>query len=70
MHPEIQMELAAAIPADVVRVAESGIGSREDIDRLRTAGYDAFLIGETLMRERDPGAALSDLLAPVPVAVV
>jgi indole-3-glycerol phosphate synthase len=62
MHPEIQMELAEAIPANVVRVAESGIRGREDIDRLSAAGYDAFLIGETLMRESDPGAALRLLL--------
>ena len=63
MHPEIQLELAEAIPTNVVRVAESGIRGREDIDRLTAAGYDAFLIGETLMRESDPGAALSALLA-------
>jgi indole-3-glycerol phosphate synthase len=62
MHPEIQLELAEAIPSNVVRVAESGIRGREDIDRLTAAGYDAFLIGETLMRESDPGAALSALL--------
>jgi len=62
MHPEIQMELAEAIPAEVVRVAESGIRGRADIDRLSAVGYDAFLIGETLMRESDPGAALSALL--------
>jgi indole-3-glycerol phosphate synthase len=62
MHPEIQMELAEAIPANVVRVAESGIRGREDIDRLAKAGYDAFLIGETLMRENDPGTALRMLL--------
>jgi indole-3-glycerol phosphate synthase len=63
MHPEIQLELADAIPANVVRVAESGIRGREDIDRLTAAGYDAFLIGETLMRESDPGAVLSALLS-------
>jgi indole-3-glycerol phosphate synthase len=62
VHPEVQMELAERIPADVVRVAESGIRGREDIDRLASAGYDAFLIGETLMRESDPGAALALLL--------
>ena len=62
VHPEVQLELAERIPNDVVRVAESGIRSREDIDRLAGAGYDAFLIGETLMRESDPGAALAMLL--------
>ena len=62
VHPEVQMGLVDRIPAEVVRVAESGIRSREDIDRLASAGYDAFLIGETLMRQNDPGAALAMLL--------
>lgn len=62
VHPEVQMQLAESIPRDVVRVAESGIRGREDIDRLASAGYDAFLIGETLMRESDPGEALALLL--------
>jgi indole-3-glycerol phosphate synthase len=47
----------------VVRVAESGISTAEDIARLRAAGFDAFLIGESLMRQADPGAALAELLA-------
>jgi indole-3-glycerol phosphate synthase len=62
VHPEVQIELAEHIPHDVLRVAESGIGGREDIDRLARAGYDAFLIGETLMRQDDPAAALTRLL--------
>ena len=56
-------DLAAAIPSSVVRVAESGIGSRDDMDRLRAAGYDAFLVGESLMRAARPGEALRALLA-------
>jgi len=59
---ETSLELAERIPASVVRVAESGISSPEDIGRLRGAGFDAFLIGESLMRQADPGAALLDLL--------
>ncbi len=55
-------ELAQLLPADAVRVAESGIHSREDMDRLRAAGYEAFLIGESLMRQPHPGDALTDLL--------
>jgi indole-3-glycerol phosphate synthase len=43
-------------------VAESGIRTREDIARLRAAGYQAFLIGETLMREERPGEALRELV--------
>jgi indole-3-glycerol phosphate synthase len=60
---ETSFELAARIPPNVVRVAESGIATSEDIDRLRTSGFHAFLIGESLMRQPDPGAALSALLA-------
>ena len=45
------------IPSSVIRVAESGISTSKDIDRLRTAGFHAFLIGESLMRQPDPGAA-------------
>jgi len=57
------LELAKRIPANVVRVAESGIESAADIARLRDAGFDAFLIGESLMRAEHPGDALRALLA-------
>ena len=60
------LSLAEKIPANVVRVAESGIHSYEDVARLRAAGYDAFLVGESLMRAASPGAALRELIAPVP----
>jgi indole-3-glycerol phosphate synthase len=43
-------------------VAESGIRTAADIARYRAAGYSAFLIGEALMRETDPSAALAALL--------
>lgn len=55
--------LAERFPAGVLRVAESGIDSSEDIERLRGAGYDAFLIGEALMRAEHPGAALRTLIS-------
>jgi indole-3-glycerol phosphate synthase len=51
------------IPPAVVRVTESGIATHEDVKRLRSAGFEAFLIGESLMRNDDPGAALEALLA-------
>jgi indole-3-glycerol phosphate synthase len=57
------LQLAKRIPADVVKVAESGIESAADIARLRDAGFDAFLIGESLMRAPSPGVALRALLA-------
>jgi indole-3-glycerol phosphate synthase len=60
---DISLELVQRIPPSVVRVAESGIATPEDLARLRAAGFDAFLIGESLMRQPDPGAALKALLA-------
>lgn len=56
-------DLLARIPAGFIRVAESGIRNGTDLRHLRSAGADAFLIGETLMRAPSPGAALRDLLA-------
>jgi indole-3-glycerol phosphate synthase len=55
-------ELAARLPHSAVKVAESGIHSAEDTKRLRAAGYEAFLIGESLMRQGNPGEALKRLL--------
>jgi indole-3-glycerol phosphate synthase len=60
---ETSLELAERIPSSAVHVAESGIATPEDVARLRAAGFDAFLIGESLMRQPDPGAALQALLA-------
>jgi indole-3-glycerol phosphate synthase len=51
------------LPHGVIAVAESGIESGRDIARLRAAGYDAFLIGESLMKAESPGEALKTLLA-------
>jgi indole-3-glycerol phosphate synthase len=60
---ETSLALVERIPASVVRVAESGISTPEDLVRLKAAGFDAFLIGESLMRRADPGVALAELLA-------
>lgn len=59
---ETSLSLAAAIPEDVVAVAESGIRSGLDLRRLRDAGFDACLVGEHLMAAPDPGEALRVLL--------
>ena len=48
------IEMAESIPNHVLRIAESGIDKGSDIRELHTAGYQAFLIGETLMRAEDP----------------
>jgi len=65
---EVSFELAARLPAGVVHVSESGIETAEDMNRLRAAGFHAFLIGESLMRRPDPGKALEALLQPVSVS--
>ncbi|MFZ0814162.1 MAG: indole-3-glycerol phosphate synthase TrpC, partial [Candidatus Sulfotelmatobacter sp.] len=66
VDPETAFRLAERLPKNVVKVAESGIRSGEDIARLRAAGYQAFLIGESLMRAEHPGEALRELVAGVP----
>ena len=63
------LRLGEQIPSECVRVAESGIQSGADVARLRAAGYDAFLIGESLMRAEHPGEALKILLDEAKVVV-
>jgi indole-3-glycerol phosphate synthase len=62
VDPEAQIELARWLPETAVRVAESGLRSPADIARMTAAGYNAFLIGESLMRQPEPGLALAALL--------
>jgi indole-3-glycerol phosphate synthase len=50
-----------ALPVDVVRVAESGIRHRDDAARLADAGFDAVLVGESLVTAADPAAAVAAL---------
>ncbi|MBL8560144.1 MAG: indole-3-glycerol phosphate synthase TrpC [Hyphomonadaceae bacterium] len=59
---ETTEELGSLLPADRLLVAESGISGRPDIERLTRAGAAAFLVGESLMRERDVAAATRRLL--------
>lgn len=54
--------LGAAIGPERIKVSESGIASADDIARLKRAGYDAFLVGSTLMKQADPAKALAVLL--------
>lgn len=56
--------LAPLVPSDIVMVAESGIQERADLGRLMAVGYEAFLIGEHLMRSDDPADALWRLMHP------
>ncbi len=60
---DTSLRLAKKMPKDILTVAESGIRTRDDLGRLRDAGYRGFLIGETLMRAPSPGKALSLLLS-------
>ncbi len=50
------------LPTGIVRVSESGIRTPEDVDYLRSLGVEAILVGEQLMRQKDPGEALINLL--------
>jgi indole-3-glycerol phosphate synthase len=59
---QTSIRLASLAPEGVILVSESGITRREDIDKLRAAGYQAFLIGEHFMRQPDVGAALKTLI--------
>jgi indole-3-glycerol phosphate synthase len=65
---ETSLELIGLIPDDRIAVAESGLSTNADLVRLRNAGFDAFLIGEHLMRADDPAAALAGLLGAAPAA--
>lgn len=62
---EVSARAVEAIPEHVVAVAESGLTTGEDLRRLRSSGYDAFLMGERLMTATDPEQALGDLLKDV-----
>ncbi|MGA6988350.1 MAG: indole-3-glycerol phosphate synthase TrpC [Terriglobales bacterium] len=66
---ETAFRLAEKVPASCVRVAESGIQSGADIARLRSAGYQAFLIGESLMKATRPAEALAKLTEEARMAV-
>jgi indole-3-glycerol phosphate synthase len=60
---ERAVSVAERLPAGVLRVAESGIRTRQDVSRLGGAGFDAVLVGEALVTAADPGAALAELLS-------
>jgi indole-3-glycerol phosphate synthase len=60
---ETSLRLAEHIPAGALRVSESGIHDAADVATLRAAGYQAFLVGEHLMKSADPALALKRLIA-------
>jgi indole-3-glycerol phosphate synthase len=59
------LELAPLVPPDRIVVAESGIATRADVLKLAAAGASCFLVGESLLRQPDCGAAASSLLGPI-----
>jgi indole-3-glycerol phosphate synthase len=63
-HVELEHSIRALpeLPASALKVAESGLKDRADLRRLAAAGFDAFLIGESLLLAEDPGAALRGFL--------
>ena len=59
---ETSLKLIHYIPEDIIVVSESGIESKSALKKLYAAGFDAFLIGEALMRVKNIGSKLSELL--------
>jgi len=62
MAQETTFNLVTKIPKDRVVISESGINSYNDVDILRRKGVHVFLVGESLMREKDVGKKLKELL--------
>jgi indole-3-glycerol phosphate synthase len=60
---DTSVALAASIPDGVIKISESGIFNAKDIHRLMDAGYDAFLVGEHLVKSGDATQALRELVA-------
>ncbi len=55
------LDMLPDVPADKLLVTESGIATRDDVQKMRAAGVHAFLVGETFMRADEPGLALAQL---------
>jgi indole-3-glycerol phosphate synthase len=62
VDPTVSLKLKKIIPGDRLTVSESGISSRGAVRLFVEAGFDAVLVGEALMKSRDPGARLRELL--------
>ena len=62
---ETSYRLAEKLPREAVKVSESGISNPQTVRELREAGFRGFLIGETFMREPQPGLALKEFIAKI-----
>ena len=60
--PTLSLKLSKSLPDNIIKVAESGITSMDEVSRLRDAGFSGFLIGERFMMHDDPGKALLEFL--------
>ena len=67
-HLDHTLSLRDQVPPEVVLVSESGIKTRQDVERLEAAGVSAILVGESLMRACDIGLAVDELLGLAPGA--
>jgi indole-3-glycerol phosphate synthase len=65
---QTSLDLVREIPESAIAVSESGLHTRDDLERLRLAGFDAFLIGERLMKQADPARELQELLGTTAAA--
>ncbi len=65
---ETSFELIERIPDACTAISESGLRTHDDLAKLRTAGFDAFLIGESLMLSPDPGGHPGNFSRPVGAA--
>jgi indole-3-glycerol phosphate synthase len=63
------VRLAGSVPPGRTLVSESGIESRDDVERMALHGVDAVLVGEGILRSSDIGAAVRALVSPTLVAV-
>lgn len=66
-HTDVQQsyDIAKLLPQEFTLVSESGISKPETVKELREAGFRGFLIGETFMKEQDPGEALKNFIQQV-----
>lgn len=62
---ETSIELSEQIPSDFVKISESGLKDAATIHRLKDAGYQGFLIGETFMKTADPSKALAEFIQDI-----
>lgn len=65
VNVERSLQMAAAIPADYIKVAESGIDQPEQVRLFKENGFEAFLIGEYFMKSRQPGQSLKQFVQQI-----